>query len=100
MFIVLNACVEPLRQIAVNSGKGDGSIVIEHVKKSRGNSGYDALKDEYVSDMFASGIIDPVKVTRTGLQNASSASALLLTTEVVVTEEPKDEKPAPGGMDY
>ncbi|HCH59057.1 MAG TPA: chaperonin GroEL [Candidatus Zambryskibacteria bacterium] len=98
--IVLNACVEPLRQIAVNSGKGDGSIVIEHVKKSRGNSGYDALKDEYVSDMFASGIIDPVKVTRTGLQNASSASALLLTTEVVVTEEPKDEKPAPGGMDY
>lgn len=101
--IVLNACEEPLRQIAVNSGKGDGSIVVEHVKKSRGNSGYDALKDEYISDMFASGIIDPVKVTRTGLQNASSAGAILLTTEVAVTEEPKEEKTIggiPGGMDY
>ena len=100
--IVLNACEEPLKQIAVNSGKGDGSIIVEHVKKSRGNSGYDALKDEYVSDMFLSGIIDPVKVTRTGLQNASSAGAILLTTEVAVTEEPKEDKPAMpmGGMDY
>ncbi|MFA5889280.1 MAG: chaperonin GroEL [Candidatus Paceibacterota bacterium] len=100
--IVLNACEIPLKQIAVNSGKGDGSIVVEHVKKSKGNSGYDALKDEYVSDMFASGIIDPVKVTRTGLQNASSASALLLTTEVAIADEPKEDKlSAPmGGMDY
>jgi len=100
--IILNACEMPLKQIAINAGKGDGSIVIEHVKKSRGNSGYDALKDEYVSDMFAAGIIDPVKVTRTGLQNASSASAILLTTEVVVTEEPKEDKPnmPTGGMDY
>ncbi|MCX6701780.1 MAG: chaperonin GroEL [Candidatus Zambryskibacteria bacterium] len=103
--IVLNACEIPLKQIAINSGKGDGSIVIEHIKKSKGNSGYDALKDEYVADMFASGIIDPVKVTRTGLQNASSASALLLTTEVAVTDEPKEDKggiPAGmgGGMDY
>ena len=90
----------PLRQIAVNSGKGDGSIVVEHVKKSKGNSGYDALKDEYVSDMFVSGIIDPVKVTRTGLQNASSASALILTTEVAVTDEPREEKPETRGLDY
>lgn len=100
--IVLNACEMPLKQIAVNCGKGDGSIVVEHVKKSKGNSGYDALKDEYVTDMFAAGIIDPVKVTRTGLQNASSASAILLTTEVAITEEPKEDKPMPamGGMDY
>ena len=105
--IVLNACEEPLKQIAVNSGKGDGSIVVEHVKKSRGNSGYDALKDEYVSDMFASGIIDPVKVTRTGLQNASSAGAILLTTEVAIAEEPKELGASSGqamggmsGMDY
>ena len=92
----------PLRQIAVNGGKGDGSVVIEHVKKSKGNSGYDALKDEYVSDMFVSGIIDPVKVTRTGLQNASSSSALLLTTEVAITDEPKEDKSSSvaGGMDY
>lgn len=96
--IVLNACEVPLRQIAVNSGKGDGSIVVEHVKKSKGNSGYDALKDEYVVDMFAAGIIDPVKVTRTGLQNASSASAILLTTEAAITEEPKEDKPIQGGM--
>ena len=98
--IVLNACEEPLKQIAVNSGKGDGSIVIEHVKKLKGNGGYDALKDEYISDMFVVGIIDPVKVTRTGLQNASSASALLLTTEVAVTEEPKEDKPETRGLDY
>jgi len=98
--IILNACEMPLRQIAVNSGKGDGSIVVEHVKKSKGNSGYDALKDEYVSDMFVSGIIDPVKVTRTGLQNASSASALILTTEVAVTDEPREEKPETRGLDY
>jgi len=100
--IVLNACEIPLKQIAINSGKGDGSIVVEHVKNSKGNGGYDALKDEYVPDMFLAGIIDPVKVTRTGLQNASSASAILLTTEVAVTEEPEEKKQAVpmGGMDY
>ncbi len=102
--IILNACETPLKQIAINSGKGDGSIVVETVKKMRGNGGYDALKDEYVPDMFLSGIIDPVKVTRTGLENASSASAILLTSEVAVIEEPKEEKSgAPvgmGGVDY
>lgn len=102
--IVLNACEMPLKQIAVNSGKGDGSIVVEHVKNAKGNGGYDALKDEMVTDMFVSGIIDPVKVTRTGLQNASSASAILLTTEVAIAEEPKEDKQVSGGgiggMDY
>jgi chaperonin GroEL len=105
--IILNACEMPLRQIAMNAGKGDGSIVIEQIKGSKGNSGYDALKDEIVTDMFQAGIIDPVKVTRTGLQNASSASAILLTTEVAVTEEPKDPSinsgqgvGGMGGMDY
>lgn len=101
--IVLNACEMPLRQIAMNSGRGDGSVILEAVKNGKGNSGYDASKDEIVSDMFQAGIIDPVKVTRTGLENASSASAILLTTEVAVTEEPKDDKPsAPdmGGMGY
>lgn len=103
--IVLNACEMPLRQIAMNAGKGDGSIVVEHVKMSKGNGGYDALKDAMVADMFAAGIIDPVKVTRTGLQNASSASAILLTTEVAVAEEPKEVNPSSGqagmgGMEY
>jgi chaperonin GroEL len=99
--IVLKACEEPLRQIAVNCGKGDGSIVVEAVKASKDNAGYDALKDTMVPDMFVAGIIDPVKVTRTSLQNAASAGAILLTTEVAITEEPKEEKaPAGGGMDY
>ncbi len=100
--IVLNACEMPLRQIAINAGRGDGSVILEGVKNSKGNGGYDASKDEMVVDMFVSGIIDPVKVTRTGLENASSASAILLTTEVAVTEEPKEERANPdmGGMGY
>jgi chaperonin GroEL len=101
--IVLNACFEPLRQIAVNCGKGDGSVVIEAVKNGKGNAGYDASKDQMVSDMFLSGIIDPLKVTKTGLLNASSAAAIFLTTEVAITDEPKEDKPdmsMAGGMGY
>jgi len=100
--IVVKALEAPLRQIAVNAGKDDGSVIVEEVKKGRGNFGYDALKDEMVPDMVAAGIVDPVKVTRFGVENAASAAAILLTTEVAVAEEPKEEKPAvgmpPGGM--
>jgi chaperonin GroEL len=98
--IVLNACLEPLRQIAINCGKGDGSVVLENVRRTKINSGYDALKDQFLDDMFSSGIIDPFKVTKTGLINASSASAIFLTTEVVVTDEAKEEKPAMPEMGY
>ncbi len=101
--MVLRACEVPLKQIAINAGIGDGSLVLNKVLEGKVNSGYDALNDKYVDDMFVAGIIDPVKVTRTGLQNASSASAILLTTEVAVAEEPKEEKsamPGMGGMDY
>ncbi|HBV01143.1 MAG TPA: chaperonin GroEL [Candidatus Taylorbacteria bacterium] len=104
--IVIKALEAPLRQIAVNAGKDDGSVIVEEVKKGRGNYGYDALKDEMVPDMVEAGIVDPVKVTRLGVQNAASAAAILLTTEVAVAEEPKEEKPAigggmpGGGMDY
>jgi chaperonin GroEL len=104
--IVLNSCELPLRQIAINGGKGDGKKIItefkERIKSPKTqNTGYDALKDVFVDDMFKAGIIDPVKVTRTCLENAGSASAIFLTTEVAVTEEPKDEKvPSPAGMDY
>lgn len=90
--IILNACEMPLKQIAINCGKGDGSIILEHVKATKENGGYDALKDKIVEDVFKEGIIDPLKVTRTGLQNASSASGVLLTTEVAIVEELKDEK--------
>ena len=94
--LVLKAAEAPLRQIAVNAGKDDGSVIVEEVRKGRGNIGYDAAKDEVVSDMIAAGIIDPVKVTRSCLQNAASAAALLLTTEVAIAEEPKEEKAGPG----
>jgi len=99
---VLVACEMPLRQIAINGGKGDGSVVVEGVKKMKGNGGYDALLDVMVDDLFQKGIIDPVKVTRTSLQNASGAAGIFLTTEVVITDEPKVEKGGGegGGMGY
>ena len=80
-------------------------MIVEEVKKGRGNYGYDALKDEMTLDMMTAGIVDPVKVTRLGVENAASAAAILLTTEVAVAEEPKEEKAAVpampgGGMDY
>lgn len=99
--IILNAIEAPMRLIAQNAGKGDGSVVHDKVKSSKGYAGYNALKDVYVEDMIKEGIIDPVKVTRSALQHAASAAAILLTTEVAVTEEPKEEKPEapmPGGM--
>lgn len=102
--IVLKALEAPLRQIAINAGKDDGSVIIEKIKNGKGNMGYDALKDEMVADMLAAGIVDPVKVSRLGIQNACSAASILLTTEAAVAEEPKEEKSAPagmgGGMDY
>lgn len=101
--IVLKAMEAPLKQIAMNAGKDDGSVIIEKVKTGKGNAGYDALKDEMVLDMITSGIVDPVKVTRLGVLNACSAAAILLTTEVAIAEEAKEEKiggTASSGMDY
>ncbi len=104
--IVIGACELPLRQIVINCGKGDGTKVVQELKnriknKKTENSGYDARKNVFVDDMFTEGIIDPLKVTRTGLENASSAGAILLTTEAAVTEEPTKDKPAaPQGIDY
>ena len=105
--IVIKALEAPLRQIAINSGKDDGSVIIDHVKKMKGNGGYNALADKMETDMIAVGIVDPVKVTRTAIQNAASAAAILLTTEVAIAEEPEEKKPQggmgggmPGGMEY
>ncbi len=101
--VVLKALEMPLRQIAHNAGV-DAGVVVEKVKNAKGNAGYDAVKDEIVADVIATGIVDPVKVTRTALERAASAAAILLTTEAAVAEEPKEEKDAPspdmGGMDY
>ena len=92
--IVRRAVEEPLRRIAENAGV-DGSIVIDKVKHSKGNQGFNAQTEEY-EDLLKSGVIDPTKVVRTALQNAASVASLLLTTEAMVAEKP-DEKGA-GGM--
>ncbi len=102
--IVRRAVEEPTRQLADNAGK-EGALVVEEVKKRKGNEGYDVAADEY-TDLVKAGIVDPTKVTRTALQNAASIAALLLTTEALVTEIPEKEKTPPmppggmGGMDY
>jgi len=93
---VVEALKEPLRQIARNAGKEDGVILAE-VLKGNENSGYDALTDTFVSDMFKAGIIDPAKVTRSALEHASSAVSMLLTTEVAIADEPKEEKESAHG---
>ena len=93
--IVRKALEEPLRQIAENAGL-DGSVIVNKVKESPAGVGFDALNERFV-DMFEAGIVDPTKVTRTAIQNAASAAAMLLTTEAVVAEKPEKEKnpPAP-----
>lgn len=99
--IIRRAIEEPIRQLALNAGL-EGSVIVEHLKHEKENNiGYDITQDDYV-DMYKSGVIDPVKVTRCALQNAASIAALLLTTEALVTDVPEKDKPAmpmpPGGM--
>ena len=98
--ILRKAIEEPLRQIVANAGQ-DASVVLNEVAAGEGNYGFNAATDEY-GDLVAMGIIDPTKVTRLALQNASSVAGLLLTTEAMVAELPKDDPPpaAPdmGGM--
>ncbi|MEK7473586.1 MAG: chaperonin GroEL [Patescibacteria group bacterium] len=97
--ILRRAMEEPLRIIAQNAGK-DGAVVVEEVKKLSGAMGYNAEADRY-EDMIVAGIIDPAKVTRSALQNATSVAALFLTTECVISERPKKEEAAHdhgGGM--
>ena len=93
--IVRRAIEEPLRQISLNAGT-EGSIVVMKVKEGKANEGYDAANDEYV-DMLQAGIIDPKKVTRCALQNASSVAGLLLTTECMITDIPEKKAEAPAG---
>jgi chaperonin GroEL len=98
--IVRRALEEPLRQIAENAGH-EGSVVVGKVKSLEANHGFDAMTGEY-GDMFKKGIVDPLKVTRSALENAASIAALLLTTETLVSEKPEDKKnggmPPGGGM--
>ncbi len=105
--IVKRSIEEPLRALATNAGV-EGSIVVQEVKRRKGNEGYNVSTGEY-EDLVKAGVVDPKKVTRTALQNAASIAGLLLTTECLITEIPEKEKPAPaggghgggmGGMDY
>jgi chaperonin GroEL len=100
--IIKKAIDEPLRWIATNAGQ-EGSIVVSKVKDAKGDEGYNAGTDKY-ENLVSAGVIDPVKVVRTALQNASSIASLLLTTEALVSEIPEEKKEAsagaggPGGM--
>jgi chaperonin GroEL len=100
--IVLRALEEPLRTIVANAG-AEPSVVMNKVSESKGNFGYNAQTDAY-GDMMDMGVIDPTKVARCALQNASSVAGLILTTDAMVAELPKEEKapamPPGGGMDY
>ena len=91
--IVKRALEEPIRQLAQNAGL-EGSVVVQRVKQEKTNVGYDVNQDAYV-DMLDAGVIDPTKVTRSALQNASSVAALLLMTEAIVTEKPEKEEKMP-----
>ncbi len=95
VMIVKRALEEPLRQIAANAGEDPG-VIIENVRREKKGIGYDAAKGEYV-DMMGAGIIDPYKVTRSALQNAASVASLILTTEVAITDLPKEDAGAPAG---
>ncbi len=93
--IVRRALEDPLRWIASNAGR-EGSVVIEKVRNLKGAMGFNAQTEEY-EDLMKAGIIDPTKVVRTALQNAASVAGLLLTTEAMVAEKPKEEKASAGG---
>jgi chaperonin GroEL len=111
MAIIRRAIEEPMRQLANNAGQ-EGALIVQEVKKRKGNEGYNVATGEY-EDLVKAGVVDPTKVTRSALQNAASISGLLLTTEAVITDLPEKEKgggmppgmgggmgPGMGGMDY
>jgi chaperonin GroEL len=104
--IVKRAVEAPLKALASNAGV-EGSIIVQEVRRRKGNEGYNVSTGQY-EDLVKAGVVDPKKVTRTALQNAASIAGLLLTTECLITEVPEKDKPAPspgghggmGGMDY
>jgi len=92
--IVVRSLEAPLRQIVLNTGNADGSVAVEKIMNSeKENAGFNAMTEKFSDDLLKEGIIDPVKVTRTALQNAVSAAAIFLTTEAAIADEPEKEKP-------
>ncbi len=96
--IVIRACRAPLTMIASNAGQ-DGSVICEKVIEAKGNVGYNAATGEF-EDLVKAGVIDPTKVTRTALQNAASVATLLLTSDALIAEKPKEEKAKKGGAGH
>ncbi len=96
--IVRRALEAPIRQIVENEG-GEGSVVVAEVRNAKKGYGYDALRGEF-GDMFAKGIVDAAKVTRSALQNASSIAGMVLTTETLVTDKPEKKEPVAAGHDH
>jgi chaperonin GroEL len=92
--IIRRALEEPMRQIAQNAGM-EGSIVVNKVKAGKDDFGYNAATEQY-GNLIAMGVIDPAKVVRTALQNAASVAGLMLTTECLIAERPKEDGDAPG----
>ncbi len=92
MALLRRALEEPLRRIAANAGL-EGSVIVEEVRKRKPGEGFDAAKAEYVN-MIERGIIDPLKVTRSALENAASIATMILTTETLITEIPEKNPPA------
>jgi chaperonin GroEL len=98
--ILISALRAPFLQIVKNAGREDASVILRDVIAAGGTFGFDASSDSVepkIVDMLVAGIVDPVKVTRSGVENAASAAAVLLTTEVAIADEPEDEKPADHG---
>ena len=96
--IVAKAIEAPLRQLAANAGL-EGALIVEQVKGRKGNEGYNVATGEY-EDLVKAGVVDPTKVTRSALQNASSISGLMLTTECLITDIPEPDAAAPAGHDH
>ncbi|MDP0492214.1 MAG: chaperonin GroEL [Verrucomicrobiota bacterium JB023] len=96
--IVSRAIEAPLRQLSANAGL-EGALIVEQVKQRSGAEGYNVATGEYV-DLVSAGVVDPTKVTRSALQNASSIAGLMLTTEALITDIPEPEAPAPAGHDH
>ncbi len=93
--IIKRAVEAPLRSLAANAGE-EGSVIVDKVKKAKGNEGYNVATGNY-EDLVKAGVVDPKKVTRSALQNAASIAGLLLTTECLITDLPEKDKPAAGG---
>src|SRR6201999_2534834 len=93
--ILARSIEEPLRQIVDNAGE-DAAVILNRIKEGKGAFGYNAATGEF-GDMLDAGILDPTKVTRLALQNAASVAGLLLTTEVMIAESPKEEEHSHGG---